>query len=169
MQLDKDLLMAKRLHQPLSVVLLDLDKFKQLNDSAGHDAGDDALRKLSDCFRQELRGVDSAARFGGDEFVLILPQAYAEDALLVAERLRSRIAQIEIPKFGNLSASIGIAAFPTHASSRADLVSAADAALYEAKRGGRNRACIAEYSQLNIEAPIRRPSEGSADILERTM
>lgn len=169
LQLDKDLLMAKRLHQPLSVVLLDLDKFKQLNDSAGHDAGDDALRKLSDCFRQELRGVDSAARFGGDEFVLILPQAYAEGALIVAERLRSRIAQIEIPKFGSLSASIGIAAFPTHASSRADLVAAADAALYEAKRGGRNRACVAEYSQRNIEAPIRRPSEGSADILEQTM
>jgi diguanylate cyclase (GGDEF)-like protein len=169
MQLDKDLLMAKRLHQPLSVVLLDLDKFKQLNDSAGHDAGDDALRRLSDCFRQELRGVDSAARLGGDEFVLILPQAYAEGALIVAERLRARIAQIEIPKFGSLSASIGVAEFPAHASSRADLVSAADAALYEAKRGGRNRACVAEYSRQNIDPPLRRSSEASADVVERTM
>jgi diguanylate cyclase (GGDEF)-like protein len=169
MQLDKDLLMAKRLHQPLSVVLLDLDKFKQLNDSAGHDAGDEALRKLSACFRQELRGVDSAARLGGDEFVLILPQAYTEGALIVAERLRSRIAQIEIPKFGNLTASIGIAEFPAHASSRADLVSAADTALYEAKRGGRNRTCVAEYSRQNIDTPVRRSTEEPADILERTM
>src|SRR5258706_4291750 len=92
MQLDKELLMAKRSHQPLSVVMLDLDRFKQLNDSAGHDAGDTALRRLAECFRQELRGVDTAARFDGDEFVLILPQAYAEGALIVAERLRSRIA-----------------------------------------------------------------------------
>src|SRR5207302_9862053 len=68
MQLDKDIQMAKRLNQPLSLIMLDLDRFKQLNDSVGHDAGDDALRQLADCFRQELRGVDSAARFGGDEF-----------------------------------------------------------------------------------------------------
>src|SRR6266481_7597542 len=112
MQLDKDLQMARRLHQPLSLLMLDLDRFKQLNDSVGHDAGDDALRRLAVCFRQELRGVDSAARLGGDEFVLILPQAYAEGALIVAERLRARVARTEIPGYGNLSASIGIAAFP---------------------------------------------------------
>jgi two-component system cell cycle response regulator len=107
----------------------------------GHDAGDQALRQLAACFKEELRGVDSAARFGGDEFALILPQAYAEGALIVAERLRSRIADIEIRGFGNLSASMGIATFPAHGSSRSDLVQAADAALYKAKRTGRNRVC----------------------------
>jgi diguanylate cyclase (GGDEF)-like protein len=172
MQLDKDLLMAKRSHQPLSLVMLDLDKFKQLNDSAGHDAGDDALRKLADCFRQELRGVDSAARLGGDEFVLILPQAYAEGALLVAERLRARIEQIEIPGFGNLSTSMGIAQFPAHATSRADLVRAVDGALYGAKRAGRNRVCVAEHSLDNLgnsSAPILRTQDDVTDIAEPSM
>ncbi|HVS82593.1 MAG TPA: diguanylate cyclase [Pyrinomonadaceae bacterium] len=172
MQLDKDLLMAKRSQHPLSLVMLDLDKFKQLNDSAGHDAGDAALRKLADCFRQELRGVDSAARLGGDEFVLILPQAYAEGALIVAERLRARIEQIEIPQFGNLSASMGIAAFPEHTTSRAELVLAADAALYNAKRAGRNRVCVAEHSLGNLDqssAPIPRAHDEVAGIAEPSM
>lgn len=142
MQLDRELQMATRLHQPLSLVMLDLDRFKQLNDSVGHDAGDDALRKLSDCFRQELRGVDTPCRFGGDEFALILPQAYDQGALIVAERVRQRIEQIEIAGFGHLTASIGIAAYPVHGTSRAELVSAADMALYSAKRAGRNRVAI---------------------------
>lgn len=170
MQLDKDLMMAKRLHQPLSLVMLDLDRFKSLNDSAGHDAGDIALRQLADCFRQELRGVDTAARFGGDEFALILPQAYADGALIVAERLRARIEQINIPNFGNLTASLGIATFPGNAATRAELLRAADEALYAAKRDGRNRAHVAEtcatansHSDRRVEsAPNREPS---ADIL----
>ena len=172
MQLDKDLLMAKRSHQPLSLVMLDLDKFKQLNDSAGHDAGDEALRKLADCFRQELRGVDTAARLGGDEFVLILPQAYAEGALIVAERLRARVAQIEIPGFGSLSTSIGIATFPSHGTSRADLVPAADTALYDAKRAGRNRVCVADpwLGNLNRSSgPIHPTKDHVTDIVEPTM
>jgi diguanylate cyclase (GGDEF)-like protein len=142
MQLDREMKVSKRQHQPLSLIMLDLDRFKQLNDSVGHDAGDAALRKLADCFKQELRGVDSAARFGGDEFAVILPQAYMEGAMIVAERLRASIAEIQIPGFGNLSASIGIATFPSHGTSRTDLVNAADAALYQAKRAGRNRVCL---------------------------
>jgi diguanylate cyclase (GGDEF)-like protein len=172
MQLDKELLMAKRSHQPVSVVMLDLDRFKQLNDSVGHDAGDTALRKLAECFRHELRGVDSAARLGGDEFVLILPQAYAEGALIVAERLRSRIAEIEIPGYGNLSASMGIATFPSHAASRADLMLAADAALYSAKRAGRNRVCVAEPllgNRIQSSAPIPSPRDEVTDIAEPSM
>jgi diguanylate cyclase (GGDEF)-like protein len=172
MQLDKELLMAKRSHQPLSLIMLDLDKFKQLNDSVGHDAGDTALRRLADCFRQELRGVDSAARLGGDEFLLILPQAYAEGALIVAERLRARVAQIEIPGFGNLSTSIGIASFPSHATSRADLVLAADAALYAAKHAGRNCVRVAEHLPGNLDqvpAPIRRARDEVTDIAEPSM
>ena len=168
MQLDKDLLMATRLHQPLSLVMLDLDKFKQLNDSVGHDAGDAALRKLADCFRQELRGVDSAARFGGDEFALILPQAYSDGAMIVAERLRASIEQIEIPGFGHLSASIGIATFPTQASSRANLMLAADAALYSAKRGGRNRVCIFEPLEGDPEL-IPPSSDPMPEIVESSM
>src|SRR5262249_49583021 len=88
MHLDREMQTARRQHQPVSLIMLDLDRFKQLNDTVGHDAGDSALRKLANCFRQELRGIDSAARFGGDEFALILPQSYPEGALIVAERLR---------------------------------------------------------------------------------
>src|SRR5258706_125521 len=82
---------ANRQQQPLSLIMLDLDRFKQLNDSAGHDDGDGALRKLGDCFKQELRGVDSAARFGGEEFALIPPHAYPEDEQIVAQRVRAQI------------------------------------------------------------------------------
>jgi diguanylate cyclase (GGDEF)-like protein len=124
--------------------MLDLDRFKHLNDTAGHDAGDEALRLLANAFRQELRGIDTAARFGGDEFVLILPQAYAQGALIVAERLRARIERLDIPGYGHVTTSIGIATFPIHAGSRAQLLRAADEALYAAKRSGRNRVCVAD-------------------------
>jgi diguanylate cyclase (GGDEF)-like protein len=158
MQLDKDIQMARRLNQPLSLIMLDLDRFKHLNDTAGHDAGDEALRLLANCFRQELRGVDSAARFGGDEFALILPQAYADGAMIVAERLRERIEKINISGFGNITTSIGIATFPFHANSRAELFRAADDALYAAKRAGRNRVVL---SQNTTDAPT--PITLSAD------
>lgn len=168
MQLDRDLQMATRLHQPVSLLMLDLDRFKQLNDSVGHDAGDDALRKLADCFKRELRGVDTASRFGGDEFALILPQAYAEGAVVVAERLRKRIEQIEIPGFGNLTASIGIAAFPLHAAARAELLSTADMALYSAKRAGRNRVAVFDASPGNGPDLFASQSE-VPETIEQTM
>ena len=168
MQFDREMQVAKRQHQPLSLMMLDLDRFKQLNDSAGHDAGDDALRRLAACFRQELRGVDSAARFGGDEFALILPQAYSEGAQIVAERLRARIEAIHIPGFGNLSTSIGIATFPAHGSSRSDLVIAADAALYSAKRAGRNRVCV--FDEVGSDRKLVLPSSDSLpEALESSM
>ena len=168
MQFDREMLMAKRQHQPLSLIMLDLDRFKQLNDSAGHDAGDGALRKLAECFKQELRGVDSAAGFGGDEFALILPQADPEGAHIVAERLRARIEQIHITGFGKLSASIGIATFPLHGSSRAELVPAADAALYRAKRAGRNRVCVFEAAGTD-GVSIFSSDDPLLDVLESNM
>jgi diguanylate cyclase (GGDEF)-like protein len=150
-QLDRDVASAKRGQQPLSLVVLDLDRFKQLNDSAGHDAGDQALRQLADCLRQEARLADSVARFGGDEFVLILPHADSEGALNVAERLRARIEEIQIPSFGNLTASIGIASFPEHAKTRSELFRVADRALYVAKRAGRNCVRVAENGEVRVD------------------
>jgi diguanylate cyclase (GGDEF)-like protein len=160
MQLDKEVMMAKRTHQPLSLIMLDVDRFKHLNDTAGHEAGDEALRRLGDCFRTMLRAVDCAARFGGDEFALILPQAYADGALIVAERLRARIEQLDMPEVGNLTASIGVATFPLNAGSRAELFRAADDALYLAKRTGRNRVCVAE----NI---ARKFSDSGANLMRK--
>ncbi|HKE57283.1 MAG TPA: diguanylate cyclase [Pyrinomonadaceae bacterium] len=142
LQLQKDLHLAMRMRHPLALIILDLDDFKQINDCAGHDVGDSALRSLAETFRRELRAVDTAARFGGDEFAIILPQAGTEGALVVAERLRRRIAATEIPGYGPMSASFGVAAFPFHASSRDSLVVTADRALYQAKRAGRNQVSL---------------------------
>jgi diguanylate cyclase (GGDEF)-like protein len=142
MQLERDLHLATRMRLPLSLILLDLDNFKRVNDTYGHDAGDVALRLLAEGLRDELRGVDTAARYGGEEFAIILPQAGVDGALIVAERLRRRIEQIEVPDVGHVTASLGIATFPQHASSRDTLVVAADRALYNAKRSGRNCVCV---------------------------
>ena len=169
LHLDRELQNAQRQHQPLALLMLDLDRFKQLNDTVGHDAGDAALRQLSDCFRHELRGVDTAARYGGDEFALVLPRAFAEGAVVVAERLRARIGQIEIPGFGRLTVSIGIAAFPLHASSRQQLVSAADAALYNAKRAGRNRVAAYEWSAVGERAELLSAEFRQTEAIEQTM
>ena len=142
LQLERDLHLATRMRQPLSLIMLDLDNFKHINDRAGHGTGDVALRTVAENLRAELRAVDSAARFGGDEFVIILPQADTEGALLVAERLRKRIAETDIPGYGPTTASFGLATFPAHASSRDLLVVAADRALYESKNSGRNRVSL---------------------------
>ncbi|MGI8732280.1 MAG: sensor domain-containing diguanylate cyclase [Pyrinomonadaceae bacterium] len=139
MQLERYLHLATRIRQPLSLIMLDLDNFKNINDRAGHEAGDVALRMLADSLRDELRAVDMPVRFGGDEFAVILPQADLEGALIVAERLRARIEQTEVPGYGGITASFGLATFPLHASSRDTLVVAADRALYNSKNFGRNR------------------------------
>ncbi|HEX8559294.1 MAG TPA: sensor domain-containing diguanylate cyclase [Pyrinomonadaceae bacterium] len=140
-QLERDLHLATRMRQPVSLILLDIDHFKRVNDTHGHDAGDAALRILANALREEVRGVDTAARYGGEEFAIILPQAGAEGAQAVAERLRSRIERTEVPGVGCITASLGVATFPGDASSRELLVTSADRALYVAKRSGRNRVC----------------------------
>ena len=140
-QLERDLHLATRMRQPVSLILLDIDHFKRVNDTHGHDAGDAALRILANALREELRGVDTAARYGGEEFAIILPQAGPEGALVVAERLRSRIERTEVPGVGCITASLGVATFPLDASSRELLVTSADRALFLAKRSGRNKVC----------------------------
>jgi diguanylate cyclase (GGDEF)-like protein len=142
LQLERDLHLATRTQQPLSLIMIDLDNFKDINDQAGHGTGDVALRMVAESLKSELRMVDSAARFGGDEFAIILPQADTEGALIVAERLRKRIYETVIPGYGNTTASIGLATFPRHAASRDLLVVAADRALYESKNLGRNRVTL---------------------------
>lgn len=141
--LERDLQLATRMRQPLSLIMLDLDNLKQINDGpGGHEAGDRSLRLLAEALRAELRAVDTAARFGGDEFAIILPQADSDGAFLVAERLRARIEELKIPGVDSMTASFGLASFPLHASSRDTLVVAADQALYKAKHTGRNRVCL---------------------------
>jgi diguanylate cyclase (GGDEF)-like protein len=156
MQFERDLQMADRMRQPLSLIILDLDNFKEINDAAGHETGDLALRLLADNLRGSLRAVDTAVRYGGDEFVVILPQANIQGALIVAERLRCRIEQIEVPGFGRLSASLGLATFPVHGASRDALIQAADRALYISKGLGRNR--------ISTPPENCRPSQATAPL-----
>ena len=163
MQLKRDLHMATRMRHPLSLIMLDLDHFKSVNDTHGHDAGDLALRLIADALRQELRGVDTAARYGGEEFAVILPQAGTEGALSVAERLRSRLETLEIPGVGSVTASFGIATFPIHAGSRDLLVTTADRALYQAKHSGRNRVCAPPSPEGEADAAAQQEADGNAD------
>jgi diguanylate cyclase (GGDEF)-like protein len=166
MQFERDLQMANRMRQPLSLIILDLDNFKKINDAAGHDTGDLALRLLADSVRANLRAVDTAVRFGGDEFVVILPQANVQGALIVAERLRCRVEQIEVPGFGRLSASLGLATFPVHGSSRDTLILAADRALYSSKELGRNRVSTPPD---DFRSTATRPAdaEPKADLIQK--
>jgi diguanylate cyclase (GGDEF)-like protein len=143
-RLEHHLRLAMRMGHQISVVMLDLDNFKRINDQAGHEVGDVALCMLAELLRGGLRVVDTAARFGGDEFVVILPQANTDGALLVAERLRKSIEQMDVPGFGKVTCSLGIATFPDHGSSRDMLLLAADRALYNSKDAGRNRVSVAE-------------------------
>jgi diguanylate cyclase (GGDEF)-like protein len=166
-QLERDLHLATRMRQPVSLILIDIDHFKRVNDTHGHDAGDAALRILASELREEVRGVDTAARYGGEEFAIILPQAGPEGALNVAERLRMRIERTEVPGVGTITASLGIATFPLHASSRDLLVTAADRALYQAKRTGRNRVCspadLPQDDMFSLAFEAVPPGESSAD------
>jgi len=158
-QLERDLHLATRMRQPVSLIMLDIDYFKRVNDTHGHDAGDAALRQIASALREELRGVDTAARYGGEEFAVILPQANLEGALVVGERLRARIEREEMPGVGHVTASLGIATFPLHASSRDLLVTTADRALYQAKRTGRNRVC----SPLDLPDELLEGTAGPAE------
>jgi diguanylate cyclase (GGDEF)-like protein len=168
MQLERDLHMATRMRLPLSLILLDLDNFKRVNDTFGHEAGDVALRLLADGLRDELRSVDTAARYGGEEFAVILPQAGMDGAMIVAERLRRRIELMEVPGVGHVTASLGIATFPQHASSRDTLVLAADRALYSAKNSGRNCVCVPpdDSPELSEDEQMARMQAFPADTTE---
>jgi diguanylate cyclase (GGDEF)-like protein len=165
-QLERDLHLATRMRQPLSLIMLDLDNFKHINDQAGHEAGDVALCMLADNLHAELRAVDTAARFGGDEFVIILPQASTEGAVLVAERLRKRIEETEVPGFGQVTGSFGVATFPTHASSRDTLVVAADRALYNSKEAGRNRVSVPDEESCQIDLTTLDDGERDVNLID---
>lgn len=153
MQLERELKTAKREQQNLSLVMLDVDYFKNINDAFGHDKGDNTLRAIGECLSQEVRGRDTAARYGGEEFILILPGTNEKRGVLAAERLRTKISELYIEGVGNITASFGVSTYPSNGETRDQLVSAADVALYEAKRQGRNR--VFSYEDLANLPPER--------------
>ena len=129
--------------KPLTVLVLDIDYFKSINDTYGHDAGDDVLREFAIRIRKSIRGIDLACRYGGEEFVVVMPETDMAVATMVAERLRRRIASEPFPiqqgaRGIEVTISIGIAALGRD-DTAASVLKRADQALYRAKRDGRNR------------------------------
>ncbi|HEY3929518.1 MAG TPA: diguanylate cyclase [Candidatus Koribacter sp.] len=140
---------AKRYQSTLSLIMVDLDHFKRVNDEFGHLLGDEVLRAVSQIFHQTLRKPDVVCRYGGEEFVLVLPETSRANAVRVAEKLRNLIAAYEFPGIpSRVTISAGVADFPSCGATRDELVGAADDNLYLAKQSGRN--CIVAPDSLRI-------------------
>ena len=152
---------ARRNDARLAVMMVDIDHFKRFNDQFGHDCGDAVLRVLGSYLKEQVRGSDIACRIGGEEFILILSPATTEGARLRAEAIRAGAAQLVVTHaqraLGSISLSLGVAMFPEHGADTAALVKAADVALYQAKRDGRDRVVMAPdpVSQDTGAAPLR--------------
>ncbi len=132
---------------PLSLIMLDIDNFKVYNDKLGHQAGDNVLREIGNILRESVRKSDWACRYGGEEFVIILPRTNKDESYKFAERLRAKIeihpfANEEIQPFRKITVSLGVATFPEDATSKDDLIYKVDMAMLQAKNKGRNRSCV---------------------------
>ena len=154
-ELDRQIHQMAGLGQPMAVAMLDLDQFRNCNEAHGHLAGDLVLRSLAVLLQGFRRGSDVPCRYGGEEFVLIMPTATAVAAAARLDPLRDRLAEMGVHHEGRLlqpvTASIGVAEFPTHGASGTALLNAADAALYRAKRAGRNRICLANPADFSVK------------------
>jgi len=151
---------SRRLRRTFSVLLADVDHFKQYNDTQGHLGGDAALVKIAEILRQTTRGVDSVARYGGEEFVVMLIEAPIATAGAVGERLRARVAAEDFGA-GRLTVSVGAAEYPTHGETPEELIASADAAMYQAKNEGRDRVIVAgRRAEREKEGKRRRKGEG---------
>jgi len=136
---------AHREGYPLSLLILDLDHFKRINDAHGHPVGDEALKELARTLQASVRHEDVLCRFGGEEFVILMPRMPLEIARLRAEQWRQMIGEIHLQLDSvdlHFTASIGLAAYPEHGDSVEELTQAADLALYLAKHEGRNRVVV---------------------------
>lgn len=148
-QLGREIERSRRTGVPLGVVMIDIDHFKIFNDQLGHAGGDDALLRVARALTEQFRASDSACRLGGDEFIVVMPEADLAGTLARAEGLCASFDVTRAPPPGSclpvLTLSVGIAVFPDHADTADHLLAAADQALYEAKNGGRNKVAIASF------------------------
>jgi two-component system, cell cycle response regulator len=135
--LEREISRSARTDEPVSLLMIDIDHFKRYNDTHGHQAGDEVLKAVGSALKDASREFDIPARYGGEEFAVILPECSARQAAGVAERLREMVCAINVGEA--ITASAGVATFPTNASDASSLVRAADDALYESKRDGRDR------------------------------
>ncbi|HEV2323184.1 MAG TPA: diguanylate cyclase [Terracidiphilus sp.] len=156
--MEREIRRAVRSEQSLGVLMLDLDHFKKFNDTYGHDAGDTVLREAASFLTRSIRVEDIVCRYGGEEFVVILPTADLNASQARAERIRSKMRELAVlhqgQSLGMITASVGVAALPQHGTSPKALLEAADAALYRAKREGRDRVAVAEPRLTADEQPL---------------
>ena len=154
---------SRRLRRTFSVLLADVDHFKQYNDTHGHLAGDAALVKISETLRKMTRAVDSVARYGGEEFVIMLLETTIGTAAIVGERIRARVAGEDF-QGGHMTVSVGAAEYPSHGDTPEELIASADAAMYRAKSEGRDRVIVARGRESREarqpEKRARRKGEG---------
>ena len=147
--LDNEIERARRFGHPLGLVMLDVDDFKQVNDSYGHQQGDQVLAAVAVVLRDLSRDIDQPARYGGEEMAVVLPQTDIEGAVQLAERMRETVEQLQLPRLDGkgqlrVTVSFGVASIPYSAADKEHLIATADAALYRAKRAGKNRVEVAE-------------------------
>lgn len=146
--LERELQRAARYGHTVGVIMLDLDNFKNFNDTFGHGVGDVLLRELGALLKSLLRGADVPCRYGGEEFLLILPDAPLAQTECRAEEIRERVKDLTIhhtgQSLGGVTVSAGVAVFPTHGTTLEELLRASDAALYRAKSLGKNRVIVAQ-------------------------
>jgi diguanylate cyclase (GGDEF)-like protein len=159
-QLSSEWSRAQRHNNPLSLLMIDLDFLKSVNDHFGHPAGDMVIRGIGETIRSSCREFDFAARYGGEEFTVILPETPLDEAMSVAERIRVRIAEHDFPGISAVTASIGVSNYPSNAFDKQDLIRLADDALYVAKKEGRDR-----VSYLNDQLATLNPSGNPAPSL----
>ncbi|MEE2829361.1 MAG: diguanylate cyclase [Myxococcota bacterium] len=148
-RLQREVRVAQRYDDPLSLILIDIDRFKTYNDILGHPLGDGLIQSVATILTESVRDVDLVARYGGDEFVIALPKAGKGSALVLAERIRKLISEVQVqhgdalPE-GKVTASIGLATYPNDGSDSAELLNSADRALYRAKKNGRDQVNVAD-------------------------
>ena len=164
--IDVEIERARRSGHPLTLVLCDLDHFKRVNDRLGHAAGDAALSRIGRLLREGKRQIDYAARTGGEEFALILPETNEQEAYVVAERLRTAVQDAFAEELVPLTFSFGIAGFPHHGRTRDELLRSADRGLYAAKELGRNRSVIYSAEIASVSLPV---GAGARDVQLSTL
>ncbi|MBE9515758.1 MAG: GGDEF domain-containing protein, partial [Proteobacteria bacterium] len=144
---------AVRFKHSLSLIMIDLDHFKEINDRHGHLAGDNVLRILTTLVEKTIRDIDQFARYGGEEFSLILPEVDGKSACILAERIRKLVEGADFGEADgepvHVTISAGVADYPEHGASEKDVIYSADKALYKAKRDGRNRVVCAGWKTSN--------------------
>lgn len=166
-QLDREVSRTLRYAHPFSLVMLDIDNFKCVNDTFGHHAGDEVIRGLGRVLQEGTRGIDLAARIGGEEFAILLVETGQSGALEVAERLRVAIREMIVPGVGQVSASFGVAECPIGGQTSSEMLNSADVALYEAKRSGRDRVVVWKPAKSDRDSnPVVIPDVQSDELVQ---